>query len=131
MGGVRNHRGFVAKSGAEKLPSGGTPSQRFDAVLKDLVTKGPLHVAKVKDPELSAWLTSIRSVQNARKEAKYLPLLASIGVAVYGVPADGKVDHLIVDEAQDVPWLVWRLLQELLNHDRAISSCSTTTETCR
>jgi DNA helicase-2/ATP-dependent DNA helicase PcrA len=112
---------FVARLVASDLPKGGTPSQRFDAVLKDLVTKGPSHVARVRDPSLSAWLTSIGSVQNARKETKYLPLLASIGVAVYGVPADGKVNHLIVDEAQDVPWLVWLLLQELLAEDRAIS----------
>jgi DNA helicase IV len=69
---------------------------------------------------LSAWLKRIGSFQKAESHYNYLPFLATAAVAVmqYG---NERVDHMIVDEAQDVPPLVWHILLSFVRRDGAVS----------
>ena len=103
------------------IPAKRTAGELFDAVLKELVTKGALHQRWVRDPDMSSWLVSIGSIQKAKSEQKFLPLLATVGVVVFGIPPTSRVEHMIVDEAQDVPLLVWTLLSQLLEDGGSFS----------
>ena len=90
------------------------------ALVKALVTDSEVHRSHVSDPELSAWLQAVGSFQNAQSHYRYLPFLATAGVAV--MPhVDQRVDHLIVDEAQDVPPLVWHILLSFVREGGSVS----------
>jgi len=85
----------------------------FENTLLELLSPGVIHRECVKDKGLSDWLLAIESSEAVRRQAKYLPLAAAIGLATRNT-IDDQVDHLIVDEAQDVPPLVWLLMLSLL-----------------
>ena len=67
------------------------------------------------DPELSGWLLQARNWNSARSRAKYLPFLAAVGLEVRRLTPAQRFEHLIVDEAQDVRPLEWRILSKLLD----------------
>jgi hypothetical protein len=92
----------------------------YHALVKALVTDTEIHRACVTDPELSGWLRSVGSFQKAQAHYNYLPFLATAGIAVmqYG---NERVDHMIVDEAQDVPPLVWHILLSFVRKGGSVS----------
>lgn len=63
-----------------------------------------------EDPEVADWLGHLRSFDRARQHQRYLPFLAAAGLAASPLPAGALLDHLVVDEAQDVRPLEWRIL---------------------
>ena len=67
------------------------------------------------DPELSGWLLQAKNWNSARSRAKYLPFLAAVGLEVRRLTPAQRFEHLIVDEAQDVRPLEWRILSKLLD----------------
>jgi len=85
----------------------------FDKTLLELLSPGAIHRECVKDRDLSDWLLAIESPESVRRHAKYLPLAAAVGLGTRS-NIDDQVDHLIVDEAQDIPPLVWLLMLSLL-----------------
>lgn len=92
----------------------------YRALVKALVTDTDVHRKCVEDPELSSWLKAIGSFEKAASHDNYLPFLASTAVAVFPLP-DERVDHMIVDEAQDVPPLVWHLLLSFIHEGGSVS----------
>jgi DNA helicase-2/ATP-dependent DNA helicase PcrA len=101
---VKVTRATLNKTGRNKL---------FEAVLRELLTNGDIHRECVTNKEISDWLLAIGGPKNALRSAKYLPLVATVGSLTRNLSPE-MVDHLIVDEAQDVPPLVWLLLVALL-----------------
>lgn len=91
-----------------------------ERVLNALIADSEIHQEVVSDSDASAWLLEIPDFATAQREERFLPLLATIGLVVDG-PGDNRRDHLIIDEAQDVPWLVWPLLSSLLDNPRSMS----------
>ena len=110
--------GRLADRAAKKLRSkfveGGKAPQLARLIVDQLVKPTPLHNDLVSDPELSSWLLRAKSFDNARQKPKYLPFLAAVGLAVNKPTRAQRFQHLIVDEAQDVRPLEWRILSELL-----------------
>jgi DNA helicase II / ATP-dependent DNA helicase PcrA len=62
------------------------------------------------DPELGAWLDQLKSWEHARGDVRYLPFLAAVRQAVKRPPASELYQHLVIDEAQDVRPLEWKIL---------------------
>lgn len=60
-------------------------------------------------PEIRSWLQSAKNWNTMSQHRRYLPALAAIGQAI-GRGDGPLLDHLIVDEAQDVRPLEWQLL---------------------
>jgi DNA helicase II / ATP-dependent DNA helicase PcrA len=92
----------------------------YRSLVKALVTDNPVHREAVQDPERSEWLQRIGSFERAAKQARCQPFLATATLAVFEYGTE-RVDHLIVDEAQDVPPLVWRILLSLLRKGASLS----------
>ena len=100
-----------------KFLDGGRDFHRARLVINELAKQSPLHQELVTDPDLSAWLLGAKSWDYARQQAKYLPFLAAVGLAVKRPTLAQRFEHLIVDEAQDVRPLEWRILSQLLTDD--------------
>jgi DNA helicase-2/ATP-dependent DNA helicase PcrA len=66
------------------------------------------------DPERIAWTNKLPPFGQISRLRRYLPLLAQCRVAYQPVPFADKVDHIIVDEAQDVSPIEWNVLEQLL-----------------
>lgn len=66
----------------------------------------------VTAPEWRHWLHDLPRFDVARRKARYLPFVAFCGVVAQPVGAGG-ITHVIVDEAQDVRPLEWRVLDRL------------------
>jgi DNA helicase IV len=80
-----------------------------------LIRPDPLLKALVEESgELATWIRSVRSFDYARTHDRYLPFLAAAGLAVESPTSEHLYDHLIIDEAQDVRPLEWRILEGLL-----------------
>lgn len=65
-----------------------------------------------KDVEWADYLRGLPSMVEARRMSRFLPLLARCAHSARPASAR-KYDHIIVDEAQDVTPLEWRLLADL------------------
>lgn len=111
--------GRVADAATRKLKSkfidNGRDFHRARTVVNALVKPTAIHQEIVTYPEVSEWLLQAKSWDSARGQAKYLPFLATVGLAVNR--SDSRFEHLIVDEAQDVRPLEWRILSQLLDGD--------------
>ena len=57
-----------------------------------------------------AWLQALPKWNEVSSRVRYLPMLATVALALDPRPASERVGHLIVDEAQDVRPLEWRIL---------------------
>lgn len=72
------------------------------------------------DAELRAWYTDVRTYERAIKQPRCLPFLAA--AALITKPGDAhRLQHLVIDEAQDVRPLEWRILISLAETDGALS----------
>lgn len=61
------------------------------------------------DDEVTAWLRSSGGWDHVRRSRAHLGLVAAVGQAL-GRGDGGRLDHLIVDEAQDIRPLEWKLI---------------------
>jgi DNA helicase IV len=71
--------------------------------------------------ELSEWLTEVGSFEKASTSERFLPFLAAAAIALTPLASATQFDHLIVDEAQDVRPLEWRILTATLQHPERVS----------
>lgn len=70
--------------------------------------------SEVADTEMREWLHNLPDWNTIIGQMRYLPMLASIALALDPRSAGEWVGHLIVDEAQDVRPLEWRILTSSL-----------------
>ncbi len=68
------------------------------------------NASEVGGSETQTWLRSLPGWSEVAGQARYLPMLATIATSLDPGAVGERVDHLIVDEAQDVRSLEWRLL---------------------
>jgi DNA helicase IV len=92
-------------------------------VLVDALTKhDPLLTQLIEaNQELSEWLAQVGSFERASTSERFLPFLAAAQIALTPLAPATQFDHLIVDEAQDVRPLEWRILTATLRHPERVS----------
>ena len=97
----------------------GRAEQDLKTLVNELVadTKGHRSVIgnTAERDELSAWLLALKSFDNAARHAHALPFLACAALATRNLRRSDTFDHIVVDEAQDVRPLEWRILLRLLD----------------
>lgn len=99
---------------ATLAPAAGRPRRSQHVV--DSMRRAPEAVSS--DPELSSWLRSLPPWPQLQSDAKYLPMLATVALALNPLPTSERFGHLIVDEAQDVSPSEWRILKHFLLEPR-------------
>lgn len=85
-------------------------------VLVDALARPEPLLAPVLDAQSAdvvEWLTAVGSFERVRNEQRFLPFLAAAALAARGSPSV-TFSHLVVDEAQDVRLLEWRILLQHL-----------------
>lgn len=101
------------------------PRQDLRRLADALFSDSALHRLVLQDrddtAEVSRRLLSFRSYDEAIKKQVALPLLATIGLEVGMLSSRERFSHVIVDEAQDVRPLEWRVLDRLLLEGGAFS----------
>ena len=76
----------------------------------------------IGNAESGLWLQGLPGWRRLREEARFLPMLATVALALDSSVIEDPVGHLIVDEAQDVRPLEWRILtSSLLQEGGALS----------
>lgn len=88
-------------------PESGPMERRVRQVTESLKHANGSNVA---DAEILAWLQALPDWNEISAQVRYLPMLATIALALNPRPASERVGHLIVDEAQDIRPLEWRIL---------------------
>jgi DNA helicase-2/ATP-dependent DNA helicase PcrA len=88
-------------------PRSGRMDQRLRRVVEAL---SQATEAEVSDNETLEWLRNLPGWNEISGQVRYLPMLATIAVALDPRAVGEWVGHLIVDEAQDVRPLEWRIL---------------------
>lgn len=81
---------------------------------------GAFSSVRERHPEASRWFADAGAWSRLSTHTRNLPVLAAIGQAV-GHGGDLAFDHLIVDEAQDVRPLEWKILLRLLRREHALT----------
>ena len=109
----------ILREAGRLRPRGSSPSR----VLVDALTKhDPLLTQLVEaNHELSEWLAQVGSFERASTSERFLPFLAAAAIALTPLAPATQFDHLIVDEAQDVRPLEWRILTATLHHPERVS----------
>lgn len=64
----------------------------------------------IRDSETREWLRGLPDWSDLSEQMRYLPMLATVALALNPRAAGDWVGHLIVDEAQDIRPLEWRIL---------------------
>ena len=85
-------------------------------VLVDALARREPLLAPVLDAQSTdvvEWLAAVGSFERVRNEQRFLPFLAAAALAARGSPSV-TFSHLVVDEAQDVRLLEWRVLLQHL-----------------
>ena len=78
--------------------------------------------SQVSNEEIRDWLQNLPKWNEVSAQDRYLPMLATISLALRPLPASERVGHLVVDEAQDIRQLEWRILTtSLLEPDGKLS----------
>ena len=109
--------GFV-RSMAD-LPMSGRMDLRIRRVVEALKQANE---SDIGDAEILTWLQNLPRWNEISGQVRYLPMLATIALALDPSAIGEWVGHLIVDEAQDVRPLEWRILaSSLLEHGGSIS----------
>lgn len=88
-------------------PKSGPMEQRVRQVVEALKRADE---PKVADVEILAWLHALPDWNEISAQVRYLPMLATVAVALNPRTVGESVGHLIVDEAQDIRPLEWRIL---------------------
>lgn len=88
-------------------------------LVNTMITPNPLRdrvLREMRDGEaLTDWLRKQRSYESIRERWSALPFLTSVNLAVNGPRS--TYQHIVIDEAQDVRPLEWRILHRLLAAD--------------
>jgi DNA helicase IV len=71
-------------------------------------------LSAIRDDEIRSWLRGLPDWTELSSQARYVPSLATVALALNPRAAGDWVGHLIVDEAQDVRPLEWRILTNSL-----------------
>ncbi|MCQ3811100.1 MAG: AAA family ATPase [Acidimicrobiia bacterium] len=66
--------------------------------------------SEVADAEVLAWIRALPNWNEVLAQIRYLPMLATIALALDPRPVSERFSHLIVDEAQDIRPLEWRII---------------------
>ena len=67
-----------------------------------------------EDADLSKWLLAAGDYRNARRDPSYLLFMAAAGIVTGQLqPAHSNVQHIVVDEAQDLRPVEWWMLSKL------------------
>lgn len=104
----------LRKSG--RLPDPGKPAKATVAVYEALRANSAAGHVITHDQHWAEYLTSLPPFKRAASMRRYLPLLAQC--AWSAVPDhEMVVDHVIVDEAQDIAPLEWRLISKINRRD--------------
>jgi len=103
-----------ARLAIRKLTEAEGAALRADQVY-DFLRQDPASV--VKDPEWSQYLRQLPPYKEALTDGVHAPLLAFIQWEIAGSADLDFVEHVIVDEAQDVTPLEWLLLDEINKAD--------------
>lgn len=93
------------------LLAGGHTAKTIAVVYQILRKNGLGGTKATQDPEKQSWLKTLPNWDDARRARRWLPLLAQIGFELRG--AGTRFDHLVVDEAQDVRGMEWRILDAM------------------
>ena len=101
--------GFV-KSMADR-PTSGRMEQRVRRVVEAMKHADR---SEIGDEDMLSWLRGMPSWNEISGQARYLPMLATVALSIDPSAMDERVGHLIVDEAQDVRPLEWRILTSSL-----------------
>ncbi len=101
--------GFV-KSMADR-PISGRMEQRVRRVVEAMKQASE---SEIGNPEILAWLRALPSWNEIAGRTRYLPMLATVALSLDPRVIGELVGHLIVDEAQDVRPLEWRILTSSL-----------------
>lgn len=78
-----------------------------------LRTPGGLIRTRRLPGRVRAWMEQLPPYEAAARQARYLPAIAYCSLALYGAGGLDRFDHLVVDEAQDVRPLEWRIISRL------------------
>ena len=89
--------------------------ERARLLVNELVQDTTTHrfVLSDSDNDLKAWLLKAERYENIRKNPSYLLFLAAVGLATGRRGDHIGYQHIVVDEAQDLRPLEWRLLTKL------------------
>lgn len=103
----------------------GRAEQDMKTLVNELVADTEVHRSAIGNTaeraELSAWLLALKSFDNAARHAYTLPFLACAALATRKLRRSDTFDHIVVDEAQDVRPLEWRILLRLLDDGASMS----------
>ncbi|MGY6502452.1 MAG: AAA family ATPase [Acidimicrobiales bacterium] len=89
----------------------GKPDRDARALVKAfLAAESPFHELLEEDEELDEWRRSVKNRQVAESDGRYLPFLAAARLAVAPISEGDRFDHILVDEAQDLRMLEWRIV---------------------
>ncbi|MCZ2110143.1 MAG: AAA family ATPase, partial [Dehalococcoidia bacterium] len=103
----------------------GRAEQDLKTLVNELVADTKVHRSVIGNTaerdELSAWLLALKSFDNAARHAHALPFLACAALATRNLRRSDTFDHIVVDEAQDVRPLEWRILLRLLDDGASMS----------
>ncbi|WP_420439172.1 AAA family ATPase [Candidatus Poriferisodalis sp.] len=70
--------------------------------------------SQIPDTDIRAWLRELPTWNEISGQARFLPMLATVALAVGSTEISEHAGHLIIDEAQDVRPLEWRVLTSSL-----------------
>lgn len=98
-------------------PTKGKTSAKVQNALASLRAATP---EQIPDIELRQYFASLPPWNDVSSISRYRPLLATIAHAL-GDSHFGSIDHLIVDEAQDVTPIEWQLLLQVVNSGSRLS----------
>ncbi|HNI34156.1 MAG TPA: AAA family ATPase [Microthrixaceae bacterium] len=103
----------------------GHAEQDMTTLVNELVADTEVHRSAIcksaERAELSSWLLALKSFDNAARHAHALPFLACAALATRKLRRSDRFDHIVVDEAQDVRPLEWRILLRLLDDGASMS----------
>ncbi len=99
--------------------------QDMTTLVNELVADTEVHRSAIgksaERAELSSWLLALKSFDNAARHSHALPFLACAALATRTLRRSDRFDHIVVDEAQDVRPLEWRILLRLLDDGASMS----------
>lgn len=70
--------------------------------------------SEILDEEIWAWLQTLPRWNDISEQVRFLPMLATVALSLDPSAIGHRVGHLIVDEAQDIRPLEWRILTSSL-----------------
>lgn len=111
LGDLAEHAAHLLRT-ADRLPRNVKHEDGIAAVYAALRTNQAGQRPLTRDRDWAAYLAALPPLAEARRTRRFLPLLARCSLSL-GPRHTNLYDHIIVDEAQDVTPLEWKLLDDL------------------